>query len=324
MTNSTFPKRLNKYISDSGHCSRRAADKKISENRVTINDVIPELGTKVQEGDVVKVDGYDIMPISADKSDRIYIAYNKPIGITCTTEGHVRGNIIDAIGHKKRIFPIGRLDKPSEGLIFLTSDGDIVNKILRAENAHDKEYIVTVDKPISERFIQRMSRGVPILGTITKPCIVKVESKFVFSIILTQGLNRQIRRMCEYLDYEVTKLKRSRIMKVELGNLKPGQWRDLTNDEMNEINQAVQGSSKTAVDTAQPKEDTQPAAEHALNNEQSDNTARTNKKASKATKPKTYQYTPKNKSQDHKDKGTSDKTKQENSAKGRSKLKLSK
>ena len=253
MTTSIFPKRLNKYISDSGFCSRRSADKMIEDSRVTINDKVPELGTKVLEGDVVKVDGYNIEPISDDKSDRIYIAYNKPTGITCTTEKHVRGNIIDAIGHKKRIFPIGRLDKPSEGLIFLTSDGDIVNKILRAENAHDKEYIVTVDKPISERFIQRMSRGVPILGTITKPCIVRVESRFVFTIVLTQGLNRQIRRMCEYLDYDVLKLKRSRIMKVELGNLSPGQWRDLTTAEMAEINTAVQHSSKTAIDTAQPK-----------------------------------------------------------------------
>jgi len=240
-------KRLNKYISESGFCSRRGADKLIEANRVTINGIIPELGTKVQVGDVVQVDGETIAPAPENKTDRIYIAYNKPIGITCTTEPHVWGNIIDAIGHKERIFPIGRLDKPSEGLIFLTSDGDIVNKILRAENAHDKEYSVTVDKPISERFIQRMSRGVPILGTITKPCIVRVESKFVFTIVLTQGLNRQIRRMCEYLDYEVKKLKRTRIMSVELGKLRPGQWRDLTADEMLEINQAVAGSTKTAL-----------------------------------------------------------------------------
>ncbi len=245
-TSATGGKRLNKYISESGFCSRRGADKLIEENRVTINDKVPELGTKVFAGDVVKVDGKPIAASSEDKSDRIYIAYNKPIGITCTTELHVKGNIIDAIGHKERIFPIGRLDKPSEGLIFLTSDGDIVNKILRAENAHDKEYIVTVDKPISERFIERMSRGVPILGTITKPCIVRVKSRFVFTIILTQGLNRQIRRMCEYLGYQVTKLKRSRIMNVELGKLKPGQWRDLTASEMQEINQAVAHSSKTA------------------------------------------------------------------------------
>lgn len=244
--NSVNTKRLNKYISESGFCSRRGADKLIEEKRVTINGKLPELGTKVLPGDVVKVDGKAIAQSSKDKSDRIYIAYNKPIGITCTTEKHVRGNIVDAIGHKERIFPIGRLDKPSEGLIFLTSDGDIVNKILRAENAHDKEYIVTVDKPISERFIERMSRGVPILGTITKPCIVRVKSRFVFTIILTQGLNRQIRRMCEYLDYEVKKLKRSRIMNVELGKLSPGEWRDLTKKEMAEINQAVAGSSKVA------------------------------------------------------------------------------
>jgi 23S rRNA pseudouridine2604 synthase len=242
-------KRLNKFISESGHCSRRGADKLIEEGRVKINGSLPELGTKVLPGDKVSVDGKLIGAMPANKSDRIYIAYNKPIGITCTTERHVKGNIIDAIGHKERIFPIGRLDKPSEGLIFLTSDGDIVNKILRAENAHDKEYVVTVDKPISERFVERMSRGVPILGTITKPCIVIPQSKFVFRIILTQGLNRQIRRMCEYLDYEVIKLKRSRIMNVELSNLKLGQWRDLTGEEMADINNAVASSTKVALTT---------------------------------------------------------------------------
>ena len=245
---STYEKRLNKYISDSGYCSRRFADKLIENSRVTINGKVPELGTKVVPGDRVCVDGNEIKASASNHTDRIYIAYNKPIGITCTTEKHIKGNIIDAIGHTKRIFPIGRLDKPSEGLIFLTSDGDIVNKILRAENAHDKEYIVSVDKPISERFIDRMSKGVPILGTITKPCIVKHVSKYVFRIILTQGLNRQIRRMCEYLDYEVTELQRSRIMNVELGDLRPGQWRDLTKQEMAEINAAVAGSSKTALD----------------------------------------------------------------------------
>lgn len=242
-------KRLNKYISDSGFCSRREADKLIEQNRVKINGEIPELGTKVEPSDEVFVDGKRINAVAENKSDRIYIAYNKPIGITCTTERHVRGNIIDAIGHKERIFPIGRLDKPSEGLIFLTSDGDIVNKILRAENAHDKEYLVTVDKPLSERFVERMQRGVPILGTVTKPCVVEVKSRYVFSIILTQGLNRQIRRMCEYLGYEVTKLKRTRIMNVTLKNLKIGQWRDLTEQEMNEINSAVTHSSKTAINT---------------------------------------------------------------------------
>ena len=243
---SVSAKRLNKFISESGFCSRREADKLIEAGRVTINDQLPELGTKVGAGDVVKVNGKVISASDENKSDRVYIAYNKPIGITCTTERHVRGNIIDEIKHKERIFPIGRLDKPSEGLIFLTSDGDIVNKILRAENAHDKEYVVSVDKPISERFIERMSRGVPILGTITKPCIVKAQSKHVFRIVLTQGLNRQIRRMCEYLGYEVTKLKRTRIMNVELKGLKPGQWRDLSVDEMQEINAAVANSTKTA------------------------------------------------------------------------------
>ncbi len=239
-------KRLNKYISDSGFCSRREADKLIASARVTINDKIPELGTKVLAGDVVKVDGKQVGAIATDKSDRIYIAYNKPIGITCTTERHVKGNIIDAIRHKERIFPIGRLDKPSEGLIFLTSDGDIVNKILRAENAHEKEYVVTVNKPLNDRFIDRMSKGIPILGTITKPCQVTMQSKFVFRIILTQGLNRQIRRMCEYLGFEVTKLKRSRIMNVTIAGIRPGQWRDLTEEEMKDINKAIAGSSKTA------------------------------------------------------------------------------
>ena len=246
-------KRLNKFISDAGFSSRRGADKLIEENRVTINGKMPELGTKVYAGDVVKVDGKTIGASAENKSDRIYIAYHKPIGITCTTEQHIRGNIIDAINHPQRIFPIGRLDKPSEGLIFLTSDGDIVNKILRAENAHDKEYLVTVDKPLSERFVERMERGVPILGTITKPCTVRVKSRFVFTIVLTQGLNRQIRRMCEYLGYEVTKLKRTRIMSVNLQGLKVGQWRDLSPQEMAEINSAVATSSKTAVNVETPE-----------------------------------------------------------------------
>ena len=279
-------KRLNKFISDSGYCSRREADKLIEQNRVKINGVIPELGTKVQPGDEVFVDGKRINKIAANKSDRIYIAYNKPVGITCTTERNVYGNIIDAIKHNERIFPIGRLDKPSEGLIFLTSDGDIVNKILRAENAHDKEYRVTVDTPLSERFVDRMQRGVPILGTITKPCIVKVESRFVFTIILTQGLNRQIRRMCEYLGYEVTRLQRTRIMNVTLHNLKAGQWRNLTAQEMAEINQAVSGSSKTAVNTAQPKE--QNNSENKMNKSKinrQQSTSDTNKTYNKSHKP---------------------------------------
>ena len=242
-------KRLNKYISDTGLCSRREADKLIEQKRVTVNNKPPELGTKIGSKDEVRVDGKLVKAVAKDKSDRVYIVYNKPIGITCTTERHVKGNIIDAIKHKQRIFPVGRLDKPSEGLIILTSDGDIVNKILRAENAHDKEYEVTVNQPISERFIQRMSRGVPILGTVTKPCVVKARGKFSFTIILTQGLNRQIRRMCEFLGYEVTKLKRTRIMHLELNNLKPGQWRNLTERELSTLNNAVKMSSKTAAAT---------------------------------------------------------------------------
>lgn len=239
-------KRLNKFISESGFCSRREADRLIEQNRVKINDQIPELGTKVLPGDKVTVDDKAIAASPENKSDRVYIAYHKPIGITCTTERHVKGNIVDAIKHKERIFPIGRLDKPSEGLIFLTSDGDIVNKILRAENAHEKEYVVTVDKPLNERFKSRMEKGIPILGTVTKPCKVKVINRNQFSIILTQGLNRQIRRMCEYLGYEVTKLKRTRIMNVTLKGLKVGQWREMTKQEMATINNAVKHSKKTA------------------------------------------------------------------------------
>jgi pseudouridine synthase len=243
--------RLNKFISDSGFCSRREADRLIEQNRVTIDGRHPELGTKVLSGQQVEVDGKPIKASASNKSDRIYIAYHKPVGITCTTERQVQGNIIDAIGHKRRIFPIGRLDKPSEGLIFLTSDGDIVNKILRAGNDHEKEYIVTVDKPLSERFVERMSRGVPILDTVTKPCKVTIVSRFVFKIVLVQGLNRQIRRMCEYLGYEVTRLKRVRIMNVDLGNLRLGQWRELTSSEMAEINRAVAHSTKTAEASAE-------------------------------------------------------------------------
>ncbi|MEA3404645.1 MAG: 23S rRNA pseudouridine(2604) synthase RluF [Pseudomonadota bacterium] len=246
-------KRLNKFISESGFCSRREADRLIEQNRVTINGKVPELGTKVTAGDLVKVDGTQIQAVPENKSDRIYIAYNKPVGIICITDTNIKDNIVDAIHHKERIFPIGRIDKPSEGLILLTNDGDIVNKILRAENAHDKEYVVTVDKPLTESFITHMSKGVPILGTITKPSKVTMQSRTVFKIILTQGLNRQIRRMCEYLGYEVVKLKRTRIMNVHLGDLKPGQWRDLTAEEMKEMNQAVSKSQKTASKTSQKR-----------------------------------------------------------------------
>jgi len=235
--------RLNKFISDSGYCSRREADKLIDSNRVKVNGSRPELGARVHANDLVTIDGQEVLGSVPDKSDRIYLAYNKPVGITCTTERSVRGNIVDAIDHDERIFPIGRLDKPSEGLILLTSDGDIVNKILRAENAHEKEYLVTVNKGIGTDFAAKMSRGVPILDTVTKPCKVRVVGRSVFKITLTQGLNRQIRRMCEYLGYEVRQLVRLRIMTVELGKLKPGQWRNLNHHEIDQLNAAIAGSN---------------------------------------------------------------------------------
>jgi pseudouridine synthase len=254
--NDTRAIRLNKFISDSGFCSRREADRLIADGWVALNGHPAEVGTKVLPGDRVTVKGQPIQASAEDKTDRTYIAYHKPVGITCTTLNTVKGNIVDAIGHPERIFPIGRLDKPSEGLIFLTSDGDIVNKILRAENAHDKEYIVTVDRPLDARFVERMSSGIPILNTVTKPCRVSIQSRYVFKIILTQGLNRQIRRMCEYLGYRVTRLIRTRIMNVSLGSLKPGQWRNLTAAEMAEINRAVAGSRKTASEPAMKKPQT--------------------------------------------------------------------
>lgn len=233
--------RLNKFISDSGICSRREADKLIEDGKVTINNSLAITGTKVKKGDNVKVNG---KLISKD-DELIYLALNKPVGITCTTEKKIKGNIVDFINHKKRIFPIGRLDKDSQGLIFLTNDGDIVNKILRAGNNHEKEYLVTVDKPINDEFIKKMSNGVPILGTITKKCFIKKESKYVFRIILTQGLNRQIRRMCEYLGFRVTKLERIRIMNVSLENLKIGQWRYLSSSELLKIGDLTSDSLKT-------------------------------------------------------------------------------
>lgn len=235
-------KRLNKYLSEVGYCSRREADRLIEAGRVTINDVVPEMGTKVTENDVVKVDGE---PVASRKSSFIYLAFNKPVGIVCTTDTRVeKDNIIDFINYPKRIFPIGRLDKPSEGLILLTDDGDIVNKILRASNNHKKEYIVTVDKPISQTFVERMSNGVPILDTVTKKCVVKKINKTTFKIILTQGLNRQIRRMCEYLGYEVLTLKRVRIMNIKL-DTPVGKYRELTPDELNTLNQLISTSKKT-------------------------------------------------------------------------------
>ena len=234
--------RINKYLSEVGYCSRRAADKLIEEGRVTINGVVPEMGTKIVPGDVVRVNGKLISP---PKEKHVYLAFHKPVGIVCTTDTKVeRNNIIDFINYPKRIFPIGRLDKPSEGLIFLTSDGDIVNKILRARNNHEKEYLVMVDKPVTQEFLHKMRNGIPILDTVTRKCAVEQMGKFDFRIILTQGLNRQIRRMCEYLGYEVTRLKRVRIMNIRL-DVPVGKWRHLTDEEIGEINHLVADSAKT-------------------------------------------------------------------------------
>ncbi len=234
--------RINKYLSEVGYCSRREADKLILSGKVTINGKTPEMGTKVKPDDIVKVKG---KLVSEPKDKPVYIAFNKPVGIVCTTDTRVeKNNIIDYINHPKRIFPIGRLDKPSEGLIFLTNDGDIVNKILRARNNHEKEYIVRVNKPVTSEFIKKMGNGVPILDTVTKKCKVVKTGKYEFNIILTQGLNRQIRRMSEYLGYEVKQLKRIRIMNVKL-DVPVGKWRNLTAKELNEINRLVSDSSKT-------------------------------------------------------------------------------
>ncbi|RAK20158.1 23S rRNA pseudouridine2604 synthase [Flavobacterium aquaticum] len=233
--------RINKFLSETGYCSRREADRLIEQGRVTINGKIPEMGTKVAPDDEVRVNG----ELVQQKNEKpIYLAFYKPVGIECTTNLSVRDNIVDYINYPERIFPIGRLDKASEGLIFMTNDGDIVNKILRARNNHEKEYIVTVNKPITDRFIDRMANGIPILETITKKCKVEQISKYVFRIILTQGLNRQIRRMCEYLDYEVTALKRTRIINISL-DIQEGKYRNLTDAEITELNRLIEPSSKT-------------------------------------------------------------------------------
>lgn len=233
--------RINKYLSEAGYCSRREADKLIDQGRVTINGEVPEMGTKISPSDIVRVDGKSI---SKQDEKHVYIAFNKPVGIVCTTDSGVeKDNIIDFINYPKRIFPIGRLDKGSEGLIFLTNDGDIVNKILRARNNHEKEYVVTVNKPISSTFIDRMGMGISILDTVTKKCEVEKLGNYDFRIVLTQGLNRQIRRMCEALGYEVTSLKRVRIMNVLL-DVPVGEWRDITEEELKAINEMVSSSSK--------------------------------------------------------------------------------
>lgn len=234
--------RINKYLSEVGFCSRRRADKLLEEGRIQINGKIPELGTKVSQGDIVSVDG---VAIGKPKQNHTYIAFHKPVGIVSTTDTKgEKDNIIDFIGHSERIFPIGRLDKDSEGLIFLTSDGDIVNKILRAKNNHEKEYIVTVDRPINSEFLKGMASGVPILDTVTQHCKVEQVSKFKFRIILTQGLNRQIRRMCEHFGFKVKQLKRVRIMNIFL-DLPIGKWRDLTEKELTQLNELIADSTKT-------------------------------------------------------------------------------
>ena len=241
MDNSQEGVRLNKYLSEIGHCSRRAADKLIDAGRIQVNGQKVVMGQKVTPQDQIEIDG---VLIEDHQERNVYIAFNKPVGIVCTTDTRVeKDNIIDFINYPSRIFPIGRLDKPSEGLILLTNDGDIVNKILRARNNHEKEYIVTVNKPVTGEFIEKMANGVQVLDTITRKCIVEQLHKKQFRIVLTQGLNRQIRRMCEYLDYRVVKLKRIRIMNIEL-NVGIGKYRDLTKKELSELNRLLADSKK--------------------------------------------------------------------------------
>ncbi|MCL6274947.1 23S rRNA pseudouridine(2604) synthase RluF [Muricauda sp. 2012CJ35-5] len=234
--------RINKYFSEVGYCSRRAADKFVEQKRVTINGKVAEMGSKVSAGDEIRLDG---QLISAKIDKLVYLAFNKPRGIVCTTDTkREKNNIIDFINYPERIFPIGRLDKDSQGLILLTNDGDIVNKILRARNNHEKEYLVTVTRPITQSFIKKMGNGVPILGTVTKKCFVEQVGKFEFKITLTQGLNRQIRRMCEHLGNKVSKLERYRIMNIDL-DVPIGKWRHLTKGELIQIQKLLVGSSKT-------------------------------------------------------------------------------
>ncbi|WP_411834377.1 pseudouridine synthase [Pseudoxanthomonas mexicana] len=226
--------RLNKHIAETGHCSRREADRLIAERRVTVNGQPAGVGAVVGEGDEVRVDGQPLRKREARPGKRrhVYIALNKPVGVTCTTEQAVKGNIVDFVGHEQRIFPIGRLDKDSEGLILLTSNGDIVNRILRAENRHEKEYLVAVNKPVTDEFLRGMARGVRVHGQTTLPCRTRRIARFGFGIVLTQGLNRQIRLMAAAFDYRVTQLRRVRIDNVRLGDLKPGRWRNLTDQEL--------------------------------------------------------------------------------------------
>jgi len=234
-------KRLNKAISETGFCSRREADKYIEQGKVKVNGETAGLGVKVSAKDSISVNG----TVVTKEVENIYLVFNKPVGITCTTDTSIKGNIVSFINHPERIFPVGRLDKPSEGLIFMTNDGDIVNKILRSKNNHEKEYIVSVNRKITQTFIDNMRKGVPILGTVTKKCIVRKIDNYTFSIVLTQGLNRQIRRMCAHLGYEVSALKRIRIMNINLGHLKPGKYRSFTSKELKEILRLTEDSSKT-------------------------------------------------------------------------------
>jgi 23S rRNA pseudouridine2604 synthase len=234
-------KRLNKAISETGFCSRREADRLIEAGKVKVNEEVAGLGVQVSPNDKIEVDG----KIITKEVENVYLAFHKPVGITCTTDTSIQNNIVDFINYPERIFPVGRLDKPSEGLIFMTNDGDIVNKILRSKNNHEKEYIVTVNRKITQGFIRQMSNGVPILDTVTKKCKVEKIDDYTFNIVLTQGLNRQIRRMCSYLGYEVSRLKRVRIMNINLGKLKKGEYRHFTKDELNEVNRLVADSSKT-------------------------------------------------------------------------------
>ncbi len=252
--------RLNKAISDSGYCSRRQADVLIEQGRVTLNGAHVSLGDRAMPDDTIEVDG----TIIKENTNLVYIALNKPVGITCTTDLRVEGNVVEFIGHKERIFHVGRLDKPSEGLLIMTNDGDIVNKILRAGNKHEKEYIVKVNRPVTDDFIKRMSNGIPIaeLETTTKKCYVERVSRFVFKIILIQGLNRQIRRMCEYLDYEVEALQRTRIMNIKLGDLEMGSWRDLTKKELQDLKDSVEQSDNSAFVDSKFKKVKKEAAVH--------------------------------------------------------------
>ena len=279
MLNTTI--RLNKFISDSGLCSRRDADRFIEQGNVFVNGQRADIGAQIKAGDQVRVNGQMIEPY--EEEDLIFIALNKPVGIVSTTEKAERDNIVDFVGHSVRIFPIGRLDKDSQGLIFLTNNGDLVNKILRAGNNHEKEYLVTVHKPITPDFIQGMSQGVPILGTRTKKCRVTQEGPNTFRIILVQGLNRQIRRMSEHFGYDVTRLERLRIMNVDLKGLPVGEWRDLTEKELKTLFAAL-ADSPTTVAQPRTKPRRKPVIEKATPSHKR-NTSFTAKKPSKKTKP---------------------------------------